>query len=289
MKVTAASVLIAAAAIVPVIANGFEAGAEDSLVIREDNEFENFVARDFDLELEEREFEDDLFEREPGRGKFLKKAFKFGGKAAKTGSALSSVTPPQTPSETREFIDDLLEREEFYERAGGAGPSTRGAGPSTRGAGPSTRGAGPSTRGAGPSTRGAGPSTRGAGPSTRGAGPSTRGTGPRKRSNEFDDDLLEREFDEELSEREFDEELAEREVEEELMEREIDGDELFGRDVDEELFEREPEPILFINHMKKWLKNRKAKNTAAAEDAPAETRSFDEVELLERGYYDELD
>jgi hypothetical protein len=278
MKVTAASVLIAAAAIVPVIANGFEAGAEGSLVIREDNEFENFVARDFDLELEEREFEDDLFEREPGRGKFLKKAFKFGGKAAKTGSALSSVTPPQTPSEIREFIDDLLEREEFYERAGGAGPSTRGAGPSTRGAGPSTRGAGPSTRGAGPSTRGAGPSTRGvgpstrgAGPSTRGAGPSTRGTGPRKRSNEFDDDLLEREFDEEL------------------MEREIDGDELFGRDVDLELFEREPEPILFINHIKKWLKNRKAKKTAAAEDAPAETRSFDEMELMEREYYDELD
>ena len=67
MKVTA-SVLLAAAAIAPVVANGFE--AEDSLVTyvvslhttfpftdthfrcsREDNEFESSFARDFDLVL----------------------------------------------------------------------------------------------------------------------------------------------------------------------------------------------------------------------------------------------
>jgi len=141
LKVTA-SVLLAAAVIAPVVASGFE--AEDSLVIRGDDEFESSFARDFDLELEEREFEDDLFKREPRGSRFLKKAFSFGGKVG------SSVSPPQTPDETREFNDDLFEyrsEEELHGR-----PSTRGSGPSTRGRGPSTRGRGPITRRSSPST-----------------------------------------------------------------------------------------------------------------------------------------
>jgi len=299
MKLTA-SVLLAAAAIVPVLANGLE--AENSLLTREDNEFESSFARDFDLDLEEREFEDDLFEREPGRGKFLKKAFKFGVKGAKTGSSLPSVTPPETPSETREFNDDVLEREfdeELYERArigrGGKGLLMKAAG-------------GRKGMKSGGGRKGRMMKAGGG----KGKGRMMKGKGAKKalkkgnkaldkisqnipsapaesqppppqaepEAREFNDDILEREFDEELSEREFDEEL---------MEREIDDDELFSRDVDFELFEREPEP--FFNRIKQWWKNLtkgKKKNAPPADDA-AETRSVDEMEILEREEYDELD
>jgi len=245
IKVTA-SILIAAAAIVPVIANGFE--AEDSLVLREDSQLDSSFARELDLELEEREFEDDLVEREPLRGlNFIRKAQKY------VGSVESSITPPQTPSETREFNDDLLEREfdeELSEREVDEELSGREFDEEL----------------------------------------SEREFDEELSEREFDEELSERDLDEELSEREFDEELSEREFEDELTEREVDGDELFDRDVDSELFEREPEPFLFFNRIKTWWKDRKGKKTDAtpAEDSP-ETRSFDEMELLERDYYDELD
>jgi len=110
MKV-AASVLLAAAAIVPVV-NSFE--VYKSLVISpEDNEFESSFVRDFDIELEEREIDDDIVEREPFGRKFISKAFRKGRKGA--GSIGSSVTLPHfgTPTEIREFDDDLrvIERE----------------------------------------------------------------------------------------------------------------------------------------------------------------------------------
>jgi len=300
MKLTA-SVLLAAAAIAPVLANGLE--AENSLLTREDNEFESSFARDFDLDIEEREFEDDLFEREPGRGKFLKKAFKFGLKGAKAGSSLPSVTPPETPSETREFNDDVFEREfdeELYERArigrGGKGllmKAASGRKGMKAGGGRKGRmmkvGGGKGRMMKAGKGKGAmkafGKGNKALGkisqsiPSAPAESQPPHGAEPEAR--EFNDDILEREFDEELSEREFDEEL---------MEREIDGDELFSRDVDFELFEREPEP--FFNRIKKWWKNLtkgKKKNAPAAEDDAAETRSVDEMEVLEREYYDELD
>jgi len=108
MKV-AASVLLAAAAIVPVV-NSFE--VYKSLVTSpEDNEFESSFVRDFEIELEEREIDDDIVEREPFGRKFIRKAFRKGRKGA--GSIGSSVTLPQTPTEIREFDDDLrvIERE----------------------------------------------------------------------------------------------------------------------------------------------------------------------------------
>jgi hypothetical protein len=271
MKV-ATSLLIAAAVVAPVVANGFE--AQDSLVTREDNEFEGSFARDFDLELEEREFGDDLFEREPRGGKFLKKAFSFGRKA---GSAYS---PPQSPSETREFTDDLFERA----RGGGRGFSRKAGG--------------------GGGSRGRMMRTGGRGFKKALGRVSSAGSPSPETPSEA------REFDEELYERAgghgggngADQPSGSgsggsgghrgREFTEELVEREIEDDELFGRDVDLELFEREPEPFLFFNHIKKWWNNRKAKKNAkaATEDAAPETRSFDdEMELLEREYYDELD
>jgi len=120
MKVTA-FLLLAAAAIAPVVASGFE--AEDSLAIRWDDEFESSFDRDFDLELEEREFEDDLFKREAEGSRFLKKAFGFGRKVG------SSISPPQTPSETRELFE-----EEIYARGGThhSGSSTHGSGSRSR-------------------------------------------------------------------------------------------------------------------------------------------------------------
>jgi hypothetical protein len=309
MKLTA-SVLLAAAAIVPVLANGLE--AETSLLTREDNELESSFARDLDLDFEEREFEDDLFEREPGRGKFLKKAFKFGVKGAKAGSSLPSVTPPETPSETREFNDDVFEREfdeELYERArigrGGKGLLMKAAGGRKgmkSGGGKKGRmmkaGGGKGRKMKSGRGKGAmkalkkGNKALGKVSQSIPSAPAESQPPPQAEpeAREFNDDILEREFDEELSEREFDEELSEREFDEELMEREIDDDELFSRDVDFELFEREPEP--FFDRIKKWWKNLtkgKKKNAPAAADDAAETRSVDEMEVLEREYYDELD
>jgi len=175
MKVTA-SVLLIATAIAPVVANGFE--AEDSLVTRDDNEFENSFARDFDLELEEREFEDDLFEREPRFG-FLKKAFGFGRK-------FSSVSPPQSPSETREFNNDLSEREfeELYGRVIGGGSKGR-----------MMRSSGGSMGRVGRMMRSSGGGRKSFGRVGRVA---SAGASETPTEREFDDDLLEREFEEEL-------------------------------------------------------------------------------------------
>jgi len=304
MKVTA-SILLAVAAIAPVVANGLE--AENSLITREDNEFESSFARDFDLDLEEREFDDDIFERE-----------------------LGAVVTPQT----REFDDDVLEREfeeDLYERgrgaAGALGKAAMGIMKSGGGKGLKMKaggGKGKAMKGMMKAGRGGkgkmsmkktGGGRKGRMMKTGGgkgtmkalgkggkaigrvASEATSTPAPEypespSEAREFDDELFERELDE-LLERELDEHF-EREFEEELFGRAPGGgggkgggdkrefdDELFSRDADLELFEREPEPFLFFNHIKKWWKNRKGKKTDAAdEDAPAETRSFDEMELL---------
>jgi len=49
---------------------------------------------------------------------------------------------------------------------------------------------------------------------------------------------------------------------------------------------REPEPL--FGFIKKWWNNRKGK-TPPADGAAPDARSVDEMELLEREYYDELD
>jgi len=116
MKVTAAA-LIAAAAIAPAVAQSYY--AEDSLATREDyNDVDDLLARDYDLELEERDFydnEDDLFVREPMFG------FNHLRKWLRTKK---TMPPPQqygsdASIEAREFDDeDLLTREleEMFER-----------------------------------------------------------------------------------------------------------------------------------------------------------------------------
>jgi len=182
MKVTA-SVLFIAGAIAPVVANGFE--AEDSLVTRDDNELASYFERDFDLELEEREFHDDLFEREPVGVKFMKKVFRMGRKHG------GSVTLPETPN------DGVFERgfeEELYERARGGGSSSG-----------SSNGHG--GNGQGGSGQG---SSSGAGGHGGSQGSSSAGHRGRKR-REFTEELEEREtrsFDElEILEREYHGEL----------------------------------------------------------------------------------
>jgi len=361
IKVTA-SVLLAAAAIVPAVAYGFD--AEDSLVTREDNEFTSSYARGFDdLDLEEREFNDELYEREPLGGGMVRSMFRFGRKHA--GSAISSATPPQSPNETREFNDDLLEREveeELYGRGGGPGQQGRyrsGRRMRQQSESPTEREFDEELV-----ARGGGGGGHGG---YRSGGRGGFG-GPRRMRQQSSETPSEREFDEELvtrggggqggyrsgrrggsegrggrhdgserprrmrkqssetpTEREFDEELVARggggqggyrsgrrggsegrggrhdgsegprrmrKQSETPTEREFD-EELLGRDVDSDLFEREPEPFLFMNHIKKWWKNKTAKKDAAppADDAAAfpDTRSFDEMELLEREYFDELD
>lgn len=340
MKVTA-SILLAAAAIAPVVAQGFE--AQDSLVTREDNEFESAFARDFDLELEERELDDDLFEREVeeelygrargggggGRSSSMKaggrgmgRTMKFGGGGGGRGIrkaskgigrvAAASVPAPETPSETREFNDDILEREfdeELYERArGGGGGGGRGFSMRTGGGGRGrmTRtGGGGGGRGRVMKFGGGGRGIRkGLGRVAAAAVPETP-----SETREFEDELFGRAGPSRPSGPRPKPTSAPkptgvpkppkptsapprrngpREFSEELEERDLDSHELFGRDVDLELFEREPEPFLFFNHIKKWWNNRKGK-TPPAEDAAPETRSDDEMELLEREYYDELD
>jgi len=112
MKVTAAA-LIAAAAIVPAVASSFY--ADDSLATREDyNDVEDLLARDYELELEERDYEDALFERNPFFGRLIRKL--------RTKKTL--VEPQQNggydaPVEAREFDEDDLftrELEELMER-----------------------------------------------------------------------------------------------------------------------------------------------------------------------------
>jgi len=180
IKVTA-SVLLAVAAIAPVVAvaNGF--GAGNLLVTREDNEIESPFSRNFDLEFEEREFEDDLFEREPRGGRFLKKAFSFGRKVG------SSVSPPQTPSETREFNDDPFKREveeELYGRGG------RGKGFSMK--------AGGGSSGRMMKSGGGGRKAIGRARKALGRVASAGASETVSETREFDDDLLERGFEEEL-------------------------------------------------------------------------------------------
>jgi len=283
MKVTA-SVLIAAAAIAPAVAYGFE--AEDSLVTRDDNEFASAYGRGLDLDLDEREFDEELYEREPFRGmgmvRSAKKMFRGGNRHRHGGSAPSTPTT-QTQSERREFDDDLLEREfdeELYERE-----PFRGMG---------------MVRSAKKMFRGGNRHRHGA------SAPSTPALQTQSERREFDDDLLEREFDEELYEREpfrgmgmvrsakkmfrggnrhrhgvsapstptTGTQSERREFDDELMEREFD-DELFGREYDSELLEREPEPL--FGFLKKWFNKKKA-HASDAETATTDARDFDELD-----------
>jgi len=115
MKVTA-SVLLAAAAIAPVVAYSFE--AEDSLVTREDNEFESSFARDFDVDdvqLEEREFDDDLYPRR----------FFGSGPSSSKRRTVYGVVPDRSRSKTREFDDDLYPRRLFGSGSGSSSRSRR--------------------------------------------------------------------------------------------------------------------------------------------------------------------
>jgi hypothetical protein len=118
MKVTA-TVLLAAAAIAPVVAHPFE--AEDSLVTREDNEFESSFARDFDVddvELEEREFDDDLYPRRFfGSGS--------GWSSRRNRGAVYGVVPDRSRIKTREFDDDLYPRRFFGSGSGSSSRSKR--------------------------------------------------------------------------------------------------------------------------------------------------------------------
>jgi hypothetical protein len=240
MKITA-SILIAAAAIAPAVAYGFE--GEDSLVTRDDNEFASAYGRGLDLDLDEREFDEELYEREPwGRGivRGARKMFR-GGSRQRNGVSAPSTPTPETQSERREFDDDLLEREfeeELYERELWGRGMVRGAKKMFRG-------------------------ERRPRPSVSSSNTPTFETQSGRR--EFDDELMEREFNDELMEREYDDEL---------MEREYD-DELFGREYDSELFEREPEP--FFGFLKR-LFNKKKAPAPDAEVATIDARDFDELD-----------
>lgn len=117
MKVTAAA-LIAAAAIAPAVATSYY--ADDSLATREYYDVDDLLARDYDYELEERDFydnEDDLYVREPFMGiNHLKKWWRH----KKTmQQPQQSPDAPATPVEAREFDDDELftrELEEMFVR-----------------------------------------------------------------------------------------------------------------------------------------------------------------------------
>jgi len=119
MKVTAAA-LIAAAAIVPAVASSFY--ADDSLPTREDyNDVDDLLAREYELELEERDFYDNgdaLFERDPFFRNFLRK-----WRTKKTMQQQQPQQPLDTSSDpslaTREFDDEDLftrELEDMFER-----------------------------------------------------------------------------------------------------------------------------------------------------------------------------
>jgi hypothetical protein len=263
MKVTA-SVLIAAAAIAPALAYGFE--AEDSLVTRDDNEFASAYGRGLELDLNEREFDEELYQREPFRG-MGRNRFRGGNRHHHHGESAPSTPTSEGQNERREYNDDLFEREfdeELYQRE-----PFRGKG---------------MFRGARNGLRSGNRHHH-----HSESAPSTPSSETQNERREFDDDLLEREFDEELYQREpirgmgriRTSQSGNRHhlhhsrppaVEAQNERREFD-DELMEREYDSELFEREPEPL--FGFIKKWFNKKKA----PAPDAEApEARDFDELD-----------
>jgi len=210
-KVTA-SLLLAAAAIVPAVA--YPVKAEDSVVTREENEIASSFARSFDLELVEREFDEELYEREPYPAfpKLNKMASNAGGgrKGLKGLKGIRELTDEElygrairssksvsgsAPHYVRELTKDVLDREfdeELYGRARG-GAKQIAAAKSSKGA------------------------------------------------REFNDDLLDRGFDEELYGRAGAKRIAKagslKRVAPALGGREFNGD-LLEREFDEELYGR---------------------------------------------------
>jgi len=264
MKITA-SVLIAAAAIAPAVAYGFE--AEDSLVTRDDNEFASAYGRGLDLDLNEREFDEELYEREPFRGmgavRGAVRKFRGGSRHRQGGSAPS--TP--TESERREFNEELYEREPF-----------RGMG---------------AVRGAVRKFRGGSRHRQG------GSAPSTP-TESQSERREFDDDLLEREFDEELYQREP---LRAQDLPNIVRGsrrtsgggngRRQRGTALERREFDEELYEREPFRGMGAvrGAVRKFRGGSRHRQGGSAPSTPTESQSerreFDD-DLLEREFDEEL-
>jgi len=126
IKATAAA-LVAAAVIAPAVAQSYY--AEDAVVAREDyNDFNDVFARDLEFDLQERDFDHELFEREPILGinhikKWLKnrKAKKLAKQQAAAGGAgpasadaappSAGAAPDSAPPQAREFEDFLSARE----------------------------------------------------------------------------------------------------------------------------------------------------------------------------------
>ncbi|KIM48542.1 hypothetical protein M413DRAFT_80822 [Hebeloma cylindrosporum] len=261
MKITA-SVLIAAAAIAPAVAYGFE--AEDSLVTRDDNEFAGAYARGFDLD--EREFDEDLFQRDPlGRGAIrkLKGMFRGGSRHRHQGFESAPSTPTYETQEGREFNDELLERdfnEDLYERGFNNDLYEREFDEELFQREPLGGGRHQGFESA----------------------PSTP-TYETQEGREFNDELLERDFNNDLYERDF-------------------NDDLYEREFDEELYQRDPLGRGAMRKLKGMFRggNRHHHVSESAPSSPTyetqEGREFnDELlerefdgELMERGFDDEL-
>jgi len=270
MKVTAAA-LIAAAAIAPAVAQSYY--AEDSLVTREDyNDVDDLLARDYDLELEERDFydnEDDLFERDPFFGlNHLKRLLRH----------KKTLQPQQdssdAPVEAREFDDEDLftrELEEMFERDPFLGLGKLRSWWKNRKAAKQQQ--------------------------------QQDSYGADAQAREFDDEeLYTREFEDEIEAREpeaeyeevltrYYDDLYERELasaEAELAERDFEDEEaeLAARDFegeDAELVAREPGIFDWFKNLfhKKKPEDTKAKEQKADAPADAEAREFDEIDELD--------
>lgn len=283
MKVTAAA-LIAAAAIAPAVATSYY--ADDSLATREDyNDVDDLLARDFDYELEERDFydnEDDLFVREPFMGfNHLRKLWRH--KKTLQQPQQGSDSAPATPVEAREFDEDDLftrEFEEMFERDPFFGLGKLKSWWKNRKAAKQQQQQ-----------------------DSYGADPQAR---------EFDDEeLYTREFEDEIEAREpeaeyeevlsrYFDDLYERELataEAELAERDFEDEEaeLAARDLEDEDFElvaREPGIVEFFRNLfhPKKKADAKPKADAPAAEAPAAAKAdAPDAEAREFEDFDELD
>jgi len=270
MKVTAAA-LIAAAAIAPAVATSYY--ADDSLATREYYDVDDLLARDYEYELEERDFydnEDDLYVREPFMGmNHLKKWWRH----KKTmQQPQQSPDAPSTPVEAREFDEDDLftrEFEEMFERDPFLGLGTLKKWWKNRKANKQQQQQ-----------------------DSYGADPQAR---------EFDDEeLYTREFEDEIDAREpeadyeevlsrYYDDLYERELasaEAELTERDFEDEEaeLAARDFEDgELVAREPGIIEFFKNLfhPKKKEAAKPKATEAPEAPEAEAREFEDIDELD--------
>jgi hypothetical protein len=271
MKVTAAA-LIAAAAIAPAVATSYY--ADDSLAAREYyNDVDDLLARDYDMELEERDFydnEDGLFEREPFMGvNHLRKWWRH-KKTMKQQQSGGDGDAPATPVEAREFDEDELfirELEEMFERNPFLGLGKLKSWWKNRKGGNQQQ--------------------------------QQDSTGADSYAREFDDeDLYTREFEDEIEAREpeaeyeevlsrYFDDLYERELaaaEAEVAERDFEDEEaeLAARDFEDEeseLMAREPGIVEWFKHLFHPKKKEEAKAKA---DAPeAEAREFEDIDELD--------